>query len=501
MAHHHAEVILLNPSYVFPPFSPEARNELRNDPLFMDLPGEEFLYPPVGLLSIGGALRRAGFSTTLLDCNTFPQSVEDTARWCEGAKVVGISLLVANLRSTYLLVQAMKGRGYHVVLGGAYPSVTPEIVAQMGLQYGISGEGEESFPALCRALIHGDGRPEDIPGIIVAEHPGDLSRTEVFTQPPVLLTDLDNHMPDRSLLRDGAYKLPFAGRIELALASRGCPYKCTFCYCSSASPNSMFNTSRWVSVDRVVADVVDTVRATNPPHLEMIDETFTVDRKYVVAFCEALIASGVRVRWGAKTRIDLVDEELIALMARAGLVKLGFGLESGVYDHRRRMRKNFSNEKVAEVFAACRRHGVDPACTIIFGHPDETRAEMQESVRFVKEIRARYVEFHIMVLIPKTELFSRALRENKVTEDVFVQFMRGEVGYPEYAPGDMTPSEMRQIHRRAVRAFYFRPSYIADMASRVRSAQDVLQYGRAAKSLLKMTDLRRPVWMVGRRKA
>ena len=265
MTHHQADVVLLNPSYVFPPFDAEAKSALRDDPLFMDLPGEQFLYPPMGLLSIGGALKRAGISVVCLDCNTQPMSVEDTAAWCEGAKVVGISLLVANLRSTFLLVQAMKAKGYTVVLGGAYPSVEPSIVAQMGLTYGISGEGEESFPALCRALIDGEGRPEDIPGIIIAESPGDLSDRRVYTRAPELLEDINPWMPDRTLVREGAYKLPFSGRIELALASRGCPYKCTFCYCSSASPNSMFNTSRWVDVDLAVADVLETVRRYRPP--------------------------------------------------------------------------------------------------------------------------------------------------------------------------------------------------------------------------------------------
>jgi len=501
MALHNTEVVLLNPCYVFPPYTPEAKQALLQDPLFMDLPSEEFLYPPVGLLSIGGALKRAGFSTVCLDCNTNPMTVEQTAAWCEGAKVVGITLLVANLRATYLLVQAMKDKGYTVVLGGAYPSVSPEIVAQMGLKYGISGEGEVSFVELCRALVRGEGKPEDIPGIIIAENPGDERDERVYTRPPELLTDLDPWMPDRSLVRQGAYKLPFAGRIELALASRGCPYKCTFCYCSSASPNSMFNTSRWVSVDKVVRDVVETVRHYNPPYLEMIDETFTVDRNYVRQFCEGLIDSGVTVSWGAKTRIDLVDEELIALMARAGLRKLGFGLESGVYDHRRRMRKNFSNEKTAEVFAACHRHGVEPACTIIFGHPDETPDQMQQSVDFVKQIRAAYVEFHIMVLIPKTELFRRAVQEGKVTEDVYLRFMHGETGFPEYAPGSLTPDDMRRIHKRALREFYFRPRYIADALGRVRSAGDLIQYGRAARSLFRMSDRSKPVWMVGRRRA
>jgi radical SAM superfamily enzyme YgiQ (UPF0313 family) len=487
------DIVLINPSYVYPPYGPGVRAALRNDPLVMDLPSTEFLYPPVGLLSIGGALRRAGFIVEGIDSNTRPMTMEELASHCEGAKVVGISLLVANLRSVYQLAHFMKGRGYEVVVGGAYPSVEPEVVAKLGLRYGISGEGEKSFVELCNSIIHGEGKPEDIPGIIIA-----TGENEVYTKPPELLEDLNEWLPDRSLMRSEGYKMPFAGKLELALASRGCPYKCPFCYCSSASPNSMFNKSRWVDIDVIVKDVVETVKRYRPAYLEMVDETFTVNRGYVMDFCQAIKDEGIEFNWGAKTRIDLMDDELMATMAEAGMQKIGFGLESGVYDLRRDMMKDFGNDKVTEVFEAARRHRVETGCTIIFGHPNETRDDMQASVDFVKEIRADYVEFHIMVMVPKTKSFYLAVEEGKVTEDVFDRFMRGEVTYPEYSPGDLTPKEMREIHQAAIRQFYFRPSYISQAVQRIRHPKDLVQYARTAKSLFKMSDLNDPVWKLGR---
>jgi radical SAM superfamily enzyme YgiQ (UPF0313 family) len=488
-----ADVILLNPSYVYPPFSKATLKAIYNDPLVMDLPSMEFLYPPMGLLSIGGALRQAGFAVKGVDSNTMPMTMEQLAQYCEGAKVVGISLLVANLKSTYQLVQHMKGRGYEIVLGGAYPSVEPEIVAKMGLRYGISGEGEVSFTRLCRSLIHGDGRPEDVPGIIIAE-----DNERVWTLPPELLTDLNPWLPDRSLMREGTYKLPFTGQIELGLASRGCPYKCTFCYCSSASPNSMFNTSRWVDVDVAVRDVVDACSRYKPTYLEMVDETFTVSKKYVKEFCQALKEARFDIPWGAKTRLDLMDEELMEVMAEAGMQKIGFGLESGVYDHRRAMRKDFSNQHVDDIYKAARKYGVETGCTIIFGHPGETRKDMQASVEFVKEIRADYVEFHIMILIPKTKLFDQAVQEGKVTPDAFDRFMRGEINYPEYAPGELSAEDMRAIHKAAVREFYFRPAYFKQALGRIKGPRDLVNYAKSAGSLMKMSDIKRPVWAIGR---
>jgi anaerobic magnesium-protoporphyrin IX monomethyl ester cyclase len=488
-----ADVVLLNPSYIYPPFGPGLRKALYGDALVMDLPTSEFLYPPIGLLSISGALKRDGFSVVGIDSNTEQASMEELAARCEGAKVVGISLLVANLRSVYQLVHFMKGRGYEVVVGGAYPTVEPEVVAKLGLKYGIAGEGEESFVQLCRALVRGEGKPEDIPGIIIAEE----GKAEVYTKESVLLESLNDWLPDRSLIRDSSYRLPFTGRLDLALASRGCPYKCTFCYCSSASPNSMFNKSRWVDVDVIVQDIKHTLETYKPSYIELIDETFTVNRKYVLRFCQAIKDQGLQFDWGAKTRIDLMDDELMEAMASAGMKKIGFGLESGVYDHRLAMKKDFSNEKVVSVFDSARRFGVESACTIIFGHPDETPADMQASVDFVKAIRADYVEFHIMVLVPKTQLFYQAVREGKVEEDVFDRFMRGEITYPEYSPGDLTPDDMRQIHSSAIRQFYFRPRYFAQTLRRVRKFSDLMQYTRTAKGLFKMSE-HEPVWKRGR---
>ncbi len=490
------DVVLINPSYMYPSADRKLVGEpddgIYSDALVMDLPSMEFLYPPVGLLSLAGALKRDGFTVEGIDSNTRKDSMMELARQCEGAKVVGITLLVANLRSVYQIVKYMKGRGYEVVVGGAYPSITPEVVAQLGLKYGISGEGEVAFTRLCRALIRGEGKPEDIPGIIINED------GELFTKPPVLLESLNDWLPDRDIMRSENYKLPFAGGLEVALASRGCPYSCTFCYCSSAPKGSMFTTSRWVDVDVIVGDIKDTLRRYNPNYIEMLDETFTVSRKFVLAFCQAIKEEGLKFNWGAKTRMDLVDEEVLSAMKEAGCQKIGFGLESGVYDHRLAMRKDFSNDHAAWVFDTTRKLGLESGCTVIFGHPNETRAEMQQSVDFVIDSSPDYVEFHVMVLIPKTKLFYDAVAEGKATPDLFERFMRGEITYPEYAPGDITAKEMRAIHKSAIRQFYFRPSYVAQAVRRVKSADDLFQYGKTAMSLLKMSDIKRPTWMLGR---
>ena len=71
-----ADVVLINPSYIYPPYGPGLREALYGDALVMDLPSMEFLYPPIGLLSIAGSLKRAGFSVVGVDSNTEKESME-----------------------------------------------------------------------------------------------------------------------------------------------------------------------------------------------------------------------------------------------------------------------------------------------------------------------------------------------------------------------------------------------------------------------------------------
>jgi anaerobic magnesium-protoporphyrin IX monomethyl ester cyclase len=196
-----------------------------------------------------------------------------------------------------------------------------------------------------------------------------------------------------------------------------------------------------------------------------------------------------------------MNEELMEIMSEAGMQKIGFGLESGVYDHRKAMRKDFSNQHISDIYKSAQKYGVETGCTVIFGHPGETRKDMQASVDFVKEIRADYVEFHIMILIPKTKLFDQAVNEGKVAPDAFDRFMRGEINYPEYSPGELSPKDMRAIHKAAVREFYFRPAYIKQALGRVKGPSDLLNYAKSAGSLMKMSDIKKPVWAIGRNRA
>src|SRR5262249_8992500 len=106
---------------------------------------------------------------------------------------------------------------------------------------------------------------------------------------------------------------------------RGCPFSCTFC-----STNDFFRRRfRLKSPAHMIAEMRRVKETYGIDSFELVHDMFTVDRKRVVEFCEALIASQEEFTWGCSARTDCVDEELIAFMARAGCRGIFFGIETG----------------------------------------------------------------------------------------------------------------------------------------------------------------------------
>ena len=106
---------------------------------------------------------------------------------------------------------------------------------------------------------------------------------------------------------------------------------------------------------------------------ELIHDMFTVDRKRVVEFCEALLASGEQFQWNCSARTDCVDDELIALMARSGCASIFFGIETGSARLQRLIGKNLDLHEAASRVACASRHGIGTTVSLITGFPGETR--------------------------------------------------------------------------------------------------------------------------------
>src|SRR5438876_9827010 len=134
-----------------------------------------------------------------------------------------------------------------------------------------------------------------------------ITGTSPPNAPPI--EDLDT-LPSPAYHLTG--ELEGAHRAALEMG-RGCPFACTFC-----STNDFFRRNfRLRSPERILRDMRALALAYRLNDFDLIHDMFTVDRRRVVAFCAAMIASGETFTWSCSARTDCVDEPLLELMAHA----------------------------------------------------------------------------------------------------------------------------------------------------------------------------------------
>ena len=221
--------------------------------------------------------------------------------------------------------------------------------------------------------------------------------------------------------------------------------------------------------------------------INFYDDNFTLSRRRVAEICEALLLRGVDVEWKCEGRVDGVDLPLLQLMRRAGCRTIAFGVESGHAETLKKLRKDVDLERVVQAFADTREAGIRSLAYIILGTPGEQSADVEQTLRFVREIRADYVQFSSLTAFPGTDLHAAH------ADDVLLTAAGSNPVDSEYhrvVLTDLPPQELSRLLRRAWVGFYLRPRPMA------RLARDAWRSGSMAEGVRLGASLAR--WSTGR---
>lgn len=345
---------------------------------------------PLGILSLAAVLEQNGLLPDVVDLNRFfleyswpEQGSYRHLNFCSFAAarlaelqfdVIGFSTMCSSFPLTLRLAQEIRQThpGAMIVLGGPQASVVDEatLAAFAAVDVIVRGEAEVTFPRLLEALADGDDLSR-IPGITY-RHQGKIVRNP---NAPVV-EDLDSlPLPAYHLLaRDRS--LCFRLAIEVG---RGCPFGCTFC-----STNDFFHRRfRLKSPARLIEQMSFLHQTYGTESFDLIHDMFTVDRKRVVHFCEALLQSGYKFKWGCSARTDCVDRDLLALMSRAGCNAIFFGIETGSPRMQKVIQKGLDLEEAARIICLTDQEGIATTVSTIIGHPEEEKQDLALTVGFV----------------------------------------------------------------------------------------------------------------------
>ena len=132
--------------------------------------------------------------------------------------------------------------------------------------------------------------------------------------------------------------------------------------------------------------------------------------KHILRICDLIVQEGLKITFESSTRANLVDDDMMARMARAGLVRLSFGLETVNTQMRKTMKKKVKLEDYSRANKLCERHGVEAMNSVMIGLPGETEETIEELSTWLANAReVKQANCAIAVPYPGTEFNSMAL--------------------------------------------------------------------------------------------
>jgi len=131
------------------------------------------------------------------------------------------------------------------------------------------------------------------------------------------------------------------------------------------------------------------------PNIDFLDDTFTLDKKRVLKICREIVARKLSLRWTCFSRVDTINEELMAAMAEAGCVNVFFGIDTGSELMWRGINKRLSRKMVLSTMEKAVRC-FDVTASYIWGYPEEGIGEFAETVDLAFEVAKFSAEHRIV---------------------------------------------------------------------------------------------------------
>ena len=453
------DCLLINPPFVFP------------KGFYF---GQRTVDVPLGLLSLAAFVRERGFSTQLLDCNYYFKDTDiEFEDWFETnyvkkfdqIKVIGITTTTPTINASYRLAQILKLKYPKsiIVLGGSHASFVPdEALSNSFVDCVAMGEGEDTLLELLKGVPFSE--------ILGLAFKSNDSEGEKFIRNKTRgrIRELDElPMPAYDLINIEAYR-PIIGNFKrlpamMLVSSRGCPWSCSFCrrtvgkMWTYRSSESLYNEFKYLSETYGVKDIA------------IMDDVFTVSKGRVMEFCQLLIEKPIDVQWQCFARIDIVDEEMLNTMHKAGCWGIMYGVENFDQTILNSLHKGIEAQHVFKVMEWTKSANLESRVCMIVGNEGDTEELVDSNIELLKKLDPDLISVSILTPFPGNDIFIKAHKEDRILSYNWDTYYGST---PLVKIDSLSPQNVERLYRKMTFSFYFRLSYIFKRLIRIKSWEE-----------------------------
>jgi len=433
---------------------------------------------PLGIMMIAAVARQEGFP----DMHILDMKVED---WMPercvdelvklAPAVVGLSAMTYEAGCLHEVAKLLKQRlpDTIVVAGGPHPSVAAEdVLKDPSVDFVVRGEGEYTFAELLKGLEQGRTDWSECMGLSwrkdgVVTHNPDRPPPQKLDEMPFPTWDLIDHAKYHKVPRGGviyAHK-----EFATMFSSRACPWRCTYCH------NSYGKVFRERSAEHVLAEIDLLVTKYGVKELVFMDDIFNFRPARAKAIAQGIIDRGYKLALTFPNgfRGDILDEELVVLLKKAGMYRCMVAVESASPRLQKVMQKNLKIDKVRKIVEFIASQGVMVHGAFMLGFPSETEEEMNETIEWAATSSFHTAAFFRVIPFKGTRLFSQV---EEAGHPLPTDWSAYEPYKSEINLSAVPEERIFELRKKAYRRFYWNPKRLYRIFSLIPQKRNMIPY-------------------------
>ncbi|MFH1210769.1 MAG: radical SAM protein [archaeon] len=441
--------------------------------------------PPVGICQLSSVVRDK-YEPKIIDQFALRLDNEETVKRIldEDPAYLGVTSTTMNIFNAVSIADSVKKENPHIkiILGGAHLTTSPIETMQRfsSFDVGVYGEGELTLLELLDK-IDKKKNINNVKGLVIkigkkvfiTERRPYISNLDTLPFPAYdLLPDLAKHYQP---IADKMYKAP----TTIVVTSRGCPGQCIFC------EKSIFgNVCRANSAGYVVKLIKYLRDGFGINSLIFDEDNFLVFRRRLKEICEIMIKEKIDMPWSCSGRVDMIDEETLKLMKKAGCWQIIYGAESGSQKILDILHKGTTVEQNEKAIKLTHEAGISVKCSFMFGSFGETLETLEETKRFIMKVPLDDINLCRFSPFPGTKAWELAPKYGSFDPDwEKVNVFQSN----NFVPKELTNEQIDVYYKKLYRSFYLRPKIMLYYLKKLRDPLQRKSIMKSGVSFLRYT--------------